>query len=98
MEIVKIWNDDEGFFGAAGSDSLNVEETQNNYEKELRQEIKKEYPQVVVEFMYEPSNRVVDVVGVDNDPHWFETIEMEENIGEIIARVYDRGNFWVEKK
>lgn len=87
VEIV-LKNDDEGMFGGASTDGINVQQTIAQYEEEVTRAIKASYPDAIIEHQYGPyggpSLKIYDGEGIDYDI-----------IQDIVGRVYNRGSFWV---
>jgi hypothetical protein len=90
---VTLKDDEEGIFGPEGTEGLDVDATITAYHKQVCAAIQGEYlKDIEIECEYAPyagaSIIVHNVYGRDE-----ETIS--EDISNIIARIYERGEFWV---
>jgi len=95
---VKIAIDDEGMISTLSSEeiaALDIEETYSKFLADVVKEIKAAYPGVEVETSVGPTTYATKIFSDEIDEE--EIGYMEENIGEITSRIYDRGEFWANK-
>lgn len=85
---ITVKNDDEGFFGNDPTDNLNVDASISNYENELKEALTKAFPTAEITLEYGSYAGASLVLSDDS---------IEEEVSEIVARVYERGTFWTEK-
>ena len=97
--IVEIHNDWEGMFGGVLSeemDKIDVDRTIVEYEKLLLNELEIEYPDIDFRLYY--GNYTCDPIFVDICDDWDMEWTIKETVSEIIATVYERGEFWYDKE
>lgn len=91
---ITIKNDDEGMFGAEGTDRVDVDATIERYEQDLVRAFKREMPNVIIEHQYGPySGRSIRIESLDGNDH----DDLSEDVSDIVWRVYSTGSFWVTK-
>jgi hypothetical protein len=96
--LVEVRNDFEGMFGGIPSEemeTIDIDRTLAEYENELYNELRVEYPDVSFDLYY--GSYGGPSILIDNCNDWDEEITLSEGVSEIISDVYQRGSFWITK-
>jgi hypothetical protein len=92
---VTVYNDDEGMFGGASSDEIeavDVSASIRKFNQLVTKEIRRVWRRAEISFPYGPTTKTCEVY-IDG----MRDGEAEEEVQEIVGRIYSDGKFWVSK-
>lgn len=105
MNKIIIYTDDDGFYGSSSSAEIEKIDHAASYEKYkalISQAIRQNFPVFAslakIVFEYGPTMKTVKVIMSENTfESYTEAEEIEEEISEIVDRIYNAGEFWTHK-
>jgi hypothetical protein len=86
--LITIKNDEEGMFGSESTDSVNVQESIDNFDNQIMKRLAEQFPGAEINLEYGPySGASIIVEGDDED-------EILDAVTEIVGHVYNNASFW----
>lgn len=94
---ITIGEDEESFLGndPAAIAQVDIEASKENFEKALRKEIRRRYPDLVVNFAWGGNSDYAWLMDRANDREEYKYLQ--DDLEEIGDRIYNQQDFWVTK-
>ena len=97
---ITVKNDDEGFLGSdpEAIAKIDVDRSVQNYNSELRGDLRHAFPGAEIILEYGPYSGRSVIVEIDwENVQKINTDDVNDEIQEIVGRIYNNGTFWTEK-